>query len=138
MALFGKELRDQVEEILGESGNWVTVDDCVSRLNASDAWGENFEDDALKEAKKIVVRKVMQDMRSADGTRNVASIKTTNAAGETVQVYKQECLFKVEDYRQVVAYHRNRGEHHYREAARYAEQCRTRLGVEILPVQHIG
>ena len=138
MALFGKELRDQVEEVLGDAGNWVTVDECVSALDASNAWGDTFLDDALREAKKVVVRRVMQSMRAADGTRNVASVETTNEAGERVRVYKQECLFKVEDYRQVVAYHRDRGEHHQREAARYAERCRIRLGVEILPIQSIG
>lgn len=69
--------------------------------------------------------------KDGEGFPLFASVETTDESGNAVRRYKQETLFDVEDYRQVVRYHADRSAHHQTMARGYAKRCKQRFNRQI-------
>jgi hypothetical protein len=56
---------------------------------------------------------------------------TNDEDGKQVRVYKQETLFNVDDYQQVIGYHKERRHHHDKMVRGYKRRCKDRFAVEL-------
>jgi squalene cyclase len=130
--LYGKRIRDELEDVLDHQTGWARIHELVAALDDRDAWGD-FLDRAVGEAKKALVRRLVREIRDPDGVRRVASVEVRTEAGDVERVYKQETLFDVKDYEQVCQYHLGKHQYHWREAQGYACRCQARYGVDPLP-----
>lgn len=110
---------------------WATVDKLVEMCDAANVWPEDFIDTVLINAKKSFVRRQIKQLKDDENWPLWASVETQNEDGETVRIYKQETLFDVEDYRQVVAYHADRREYHGMLAEGYVVRCNRRFHVQL-------
>lgn len=122
--------RDQFLEATN-SMDWATIEDLEAVLDQHDYWDESFFDSAVQQAKRAHIRRRIKQVKDADGWPLIASVKTQNADGEAIQVYKQEALFDVDDYRQVYLYHDQRSEYHRQMRDGYARHAEQRYGVQI-------
>lgn len=123
-------LREKFSEIASGLDGWATIDKIVEACDAAGFWGENFLLEVESAAKKSAARKLMKSMRNGNAPE-WASIVTTNEDGEEQRIYKQETLFDVEDYRQVVRYHVDRSKYHKDTAQAYADRCEAKFSVQL-------
>ena len=130
---FQQDIREVLSDILAHGAGWAHIGELVEELDAREAWGD-FEERALLEAKKALVRRLIRQQKDEDGHRRVASIEVPAASGETERIYKQETLFVLEDYKQICAYHMAKQHHHLQEARGYASRCEIRYGVNPLSI----
>lgn len=113
---------------------WAEIQEIVDACDRASFWSDDFLESAVNEAKKSLVRRLMGQVRDREGHRVFHSVETHDPeTGETVKRYMQEALFEVDDYRVVVTYHRDREQHHGREARRLNERCRQKYGISVLP-----
>src|SRR5512137_1067427 len=119
--------KSRFQELLGNADCFNTIEELVSMCDQAGFWTDDFLATVTDVAKKSTIRRLIRDVRDEDGWPSIGSIETTNEAGETVRVYKQEALFDIEDYRKVVAYHSERSRHHRNMAIGYAKRCKTRF-----------
>lgn len=123
--------RERFERVMGNADSWATIDDLVELCESDGYWSNEFQATAALNAKKAHVRRMIRTLRDSDDWPVWASVETTNDKGETVRVYKQETLFDVEDYRQVVSYHVDRTNYSRRMATGYARRCKKRFHKQI-------
>ena len=123
-------LREKFSEIAASLQGWATIDQIVDACNAAGFWSDDFLTDAEDAAKKSAARKLMKTLR-AGGSPEWASIVTTDEEGDEQRIYKQETLFDVEDYRQVVRYHVDRAKYHRETAQAYADRCEAKFDVQL-------
>jgi hypothetical protein len=116
---------------MGNADRWNTIDELLSLCEEEGYWTEDFLEKAVDEAKKSHIRKCIKQLKDSDGWDQWASVETQTAEGDTVRVYKQEALFDVEDYRQVVHYHNDRSDYHAKKAESYAARCQKRFNVQL-------
>jgi hypothetical protein len=115
-----------------ESASWVDIDGLVAMLDAAGYWDEAFFDDAIDAKKKAHARQQIKTIPGSDGLPAYQSVVTTDPmTGETERRYKQEAMFDRDDYAQAIRYHRQRAEHHLREATGLAEHGRERYGLQL-------
>lgn len=119
-------------ELIGEAENWTSIDDLLTACDKADFWTEDFLDSVAERAKKSHLRRLIRSLKDGSGWPLWASVETTNESGEPVRVYKQEFLFDVGDYRQVVKYHSERSAHHRKMASGYAKRCKERFDRQLL------
>lgn len=110
---------------------WSDINALVSRCDDAGVWTDEELDLATQAFKKDYVRRHIRSMKDESGWPLFASIKQKSAEGVLRRVYKQELLFDVEDYRQVVTYHAERGRHHYEKARGYGRRGEERYGVQL-------
>lgn len=113
------------------SGDWATIDDLINQLDQHDYWDTDFYTKVLDQAKKAHARRMIKQVKDAEGWPVFASVKTQDADGTTVRVYKQESLFDPDDYFQVVNYHHGVAQHHLTMAHGYAVRANTRYGMQL-------
>lgn len=118
--------RERFIALTGQN-QWATVDEFVRALDAGDYWPANFIEHALEIAKKHHVRRMARTVRDETGFPVLASVVTRDESGQAVRIYKQETLFNLDDYRQVVQYHKDRGLHHIHMANTYATRSNNRF-----------
>lgn len=123
-------LRERFSEIAASLQGWATIDEIVDACNEAGFWGDEFLMEVENAAKKSAARKLMKSLRSGNAPE-WASIVTTDENGDEKRIYKQETLFDVEDYRQVVRYHVNRAKYHRETAQGYADRCETKFNVQL-------
>ncbi len=114
-------------DLMGNEDQWGSIDELLAICDEGDFWTTEFLEGAEDTAKKSHLRRLIKSLKDEEGWPIVASLNTTNDEGETVRVYKQELLFDPDDYRQVVAYHGDRANHHGRMARGYAKRCDKRF-----------
>jgi hypothetical protein len=124
-------VRDCLEKVMSQSGGWATIDQIVTRLDAEGCWPAEFLARAMDEAKKQLARRLIRQSKDEKGWPTIASVETVNADGQTVRVYKQETLFEVEDYKQVVQYHHERSAYHRKMREGYRRRAKQRFGVQL-------
>ena len=73
----------------------------------------------------------MVPLKDEKGNPIFASVEKTDESGNLVKVYKQETLFDLADYEQVIEYHADRSKHHREMAKGYMIRCEQRLGVQL-------
>lgn len=117
------------QKFIAALGNkqWQTTDRMVEALDNAGFWNE---EDAVAEAldmfKKDYVRRMVRSLRTKGGEKVFINVKRTTNDGSHEQVYKQETLFDVNDYRYAVQYYKGVGMHYIAEANRLAMNCRNR------------
>lgn len=102
---------------------FANIDELVEALDAANWFDDKFADNAIESAKKARVRSEMSKHKDADGMRLFVNIETPD--GE--KIYKQETLFNLGDYEQVVNYHRDRGQYHINMAKTYRDRAYKRF-----------
>jgi hypothetical protein len=117
-------------EALATQG-WLTVDDLVRHCEREGLFSKEFLEHATATAKKALVRKMARAQKDGRGWTQWASIKTKTPDGKEIRVYKQETLFDLEDYRQVIGYHATLAQHHRQVAQGYAARARERFGKQL-------
>jgi hypothetical protein len=114
------------------TASWVDIDGLVAMLDAADYWDEDFLADAIDALKKAHARKQIKTIPGSDGLPAYQSVVTTDPmTGGTERRYKQEAMFDRDDYVQTIRYHRQRAEHHLREAAGLAQHGHDRYGLQL-------
>lgn len=122
--------RQRFAEITGNLDGWASIQELVDVCDSVGFWSEDFYSEAQDKAKKAEIRRLIKSIRT-DGVPEWASIETTDENGKTKRVYKQETLFDISDYQQVVDYHAGRATYHRDTAKGYADRCEKRFNVQL-------
>jgi hypothetical protein len=111
------------------NNQWSTIDDLLS-VTKQNPELENLilKGDSNDRMLKIGIRQLIKQLKNEEGMPVYASIKTEDANGNAVYVYKQETLFDVSDYEQTVDFHSKRVVHHAQMAAYYAKGFQALTG----------
>jgi hypothetical protein len=123
--------KSRFQVLLGDADCFDTIEELVAKCDQANFWADDFFETVVDVAKKSTIRRLIRDVKDEFGWPSIASIETINEAGETVRVYKQEALFDVEDYRQVIYYHGDRSRHHRNMAVGYARRCKLRFNRQL-------
>lgn len=114
-----------------EKTKWATVEELMQSLDDAGYWDEPFELSVLVEQKKAHIRRMMRQLKDDDGWPLFANIVVQDKEGSPKHIYKQQALFKLEDYRQVVGYHVATAQYHIKMARGYRRHAHTRFGAHI-------
>jgi hypothetical protein len=115
-----------------QDAKWKTTEEMVDMLDEAKFWdSEEVLGDVIAHAKKDFVRRSLRSMRDDNGDRVFINVKVKGSDGQTKNLYKQEMLFNVEDYRYAVGYYKNTGMKFIQEANRLARNCRRKCSVQI-------
>jgi hypothetical protein len=87
----------------------IDIDTLVEKLVAAHAFPEVEEDAILLQWRKSQVRRAVKSLKNEHGIPLIFSIVDVEASGQMVRKYKQEALFNMDDYKQVIEYCRERG-----------------------------
>ena len=123
--------KERFAQATGNCDAWESIDALVSICDEDGFWSEEFLASATLQAKKSHVRRLIKSLPGEADLPAWASITVAGPDGKTVQVYKQEALFDVGDYKQVVKYHKDRAAYHGSKARAYAKRCKQRFNVQI-------
>lgn len=114
------------------STSWGTIDDLYVAVSKDEALvAALLHGDVSQRVIKQEIRRLIKKVRGNDDHAVFASIKSQDADGNKVTHYKQEPLFDLSDYQQVVDYHNGRVIHHAQEAVYYKNQCSVRFNEQI-------
>lgn len=112
--------------------DWGTIDDLYDVVNQDERLvAALLAGDIREQAIKRGIRQLIKKVDGGNGHALYASVKSVDETGREITLYKQETLFNVDDYRQVVDYHEKRARHHSIEQRYYVQQCEKRFGVQI-------
>jgi hypothetical protein len=103
----------------------VTLDQLLAELDASGAWPDDFAPNALRRAKKTLVRRLVRTLTDDAGFPLMASLPSGGTAGRT---YKQLHAFTEDDYASVHAYWVRQMVHAGFLAESYARKCEECFG----------
>lgn len=121
---------ERFTQITANADGWASINDILELCDNAQFWTDDFLAEAEGKAKKATIRRLMKSIKGRDGAPEWASVVTADETGRPQRVYKQETLFDVADYRQVVAYHVGRSEYHKETAKGYARRCKKRFNVQ--------
>ena len=110
---------------------WGNIDFLMEKCDAAGVFTDGELRNAQRSYKKARVRRFIKSIKGADGMPVFASIVRTDKHGKKQRLYKQEMLFKFDDYEQVVAYHKELGVHHLEMARAYVKRSNTRFDKQI-------
>lgn len=112
---------------------WATIDELEEAIEP--LLPDDFYEDAKSQARKIWLRRLLR-RRTEGGWPEFANIvRQDEQTGEEVHFYKQELMFDIDDYKQVVAYHADRAEYHLKVAFGYKAKAYERFGIQLsLPI----
>ncbi len=114
-----------------ENCQWSSIDEMVQAVKKDpELVAEILKGDVNDKMLKIGVRGLVGRIKQEGGAPLYASIKTTDEKGNTTQVYKQEPLFDIEDYKQCIEFHGNAVVHHAKLAAHYARGFKDKTGMQ--------
>ena len=123
--------RERFQEVVATATEWETIDQLVTICDQGDYWTDSFFDQALINAKKFHIRRMIKSLKGDDAFPIWASVEVTNKAGEDIRVYKQERLFDVSDYRQQIRYHADRAGYHQKLIKWLVRRCQARFQVQL-------
>ncbi len=109
---------------------WTAIDELAELATQAELFGEDFRRDALTYAKKNYLRRMIRSLKGPDGFPLMVSVERIGTDGKKRRVYRQESLFDVDDYKQVVQFHAAQATHHQGMAGAYAERCKKRFGID--------
>lgn len=110
---------------------FMNVDQMTDILIANGFWDGKDISNIIRTAQKAEVRKWVKTLKNEDGRPAFANIEIENEEGETIHVYMQPCLFDVDQYKQVISYHREKAKYHFNEAKNYTKQLFRQFGVQL-------
>lgn len=122
---------DRFSQITGNLDGWASIDDILELCDSAGFWTDDFLSEARDKAKKATIRRLIKSIKGDDGVPEWASVVIADEAGQPQRIYKQEMLFDVADYRQVVQYHVGLSEYHRETAQSYAKRCKKRFNVQL-------
>lgn len=117
-------------QITGNLDGWASINDILELCDNAGFWSNDFLAESKDKAKKAAIRRLIKSIKGDDGIPEWASVVIADEAGQPQRIYKQEMLFDVADYRQVVQYHVGRSEYHRETAKGYATRCKKRFNVQ--------
>lgn len=126
-----KMTRERFADATAQANRWANIDTLIALCDEHGFWTDEFIAHVEDNAKKSFVRRMIKTLKTDEGDPVWASVEMTDDEGKTVRVYKQETLFSLDDYRQVVEYHTDRSNHHREMAMGYATRCRKRFKKQI-------
>jgi hypothetical protein len=115
---------------------WGSIDFLLELSEKAKVFTDGELSNAEKSYKKARIRKFVNTIKGPNGEPLFASIVRIDKHGKRQRVYKQELLFKFDDYEQVVAYHKYLGRHHLEVARGYVKRCNQRFD-EQLPLPYM-
>jgi hypothetical protein len=92
----------------------IDINELVDALDARHVFDEEDEAAALRDWKKAQIRRAVKGIKDDNDVPLIFSIVDLDDDGKTVRKYKQESLFNIEDYRQVIEQYRQRRLYHSR------------------------
>lgn len=110
---------------------WATIDDLVATCDAQGFWEQEWLDTTTDVAKKTKVRRLIRQVKDADQWPAWSSIVIADTDGVRKRLYKQEVLFNVEDYRQVVTYWVGSTQYGMKMAQGYRDHAVKRYAVQL-------
>lgn len=123
--------QDRFEQAISGMSDWATIDALIARLDFVEYWTPEFRETCVRQAKAAHARRMMKQLQDATGWPVFASVETKTPEGEVQRVYKQETLFDVNDYFQVVVYHRGRSNYHQKMASGYKRRAEERFHTQL-------
>lgn len=108
--------------------DWTSTRDMIARLDDADFWDDGFTRSAVNAAKAAYVHRMMRQVMDEHDFPLWASVEVLTIDGERQRVYKHESQFTVEDYEQVINYHKAMAVHHRRMASVYESRKQQRFG----------
>lgn len=121
---------DILQEIMATT-NWSDIDSLRKKLEESGYFTPEFLSTAMRNAKNQAIRSALNKHKDADGLPKYVSIIRTNDKGKKERVYKQETLFDMGDYKQVVRYRYDRVRHEVDVTKIYISRAFARFGERI-------
>jgi len=123
---------EQFKQITAGNQAWNTINDLLELCDtAADFWEAAWLKTATAAAKKAVIRRFVRQLKDEDGWPAIASIVVTETDGTQQRIYKQEELFHVEDYRQVVSYWVGNTQYSMKMAEGYRDHAAKRYAVQL-------
>jgi len=114
------------------SRKWGTIDDLYNAVaDNSDLVSALLQGDVSQRVIKQEIRRLIRQIKNDDGMPLYASIARINADGNAEHVYKQDTLFELSDYEQVIGYHGSRVVHHAQMANYYNRKCKAEHGKQM-------
>jgi hypothetical protein len=123
------EILKGVMDELGVARN----DDIIEAINNAhpEFWPEDWQERALVEFQKQLVRKTQKLIQDETGFPEIANIQTVNPQGELENLWKHEAHLEKEDYKYLSEFHFDRGLHHFKIAKGYVDRARRRYSLQI-------
>lgn len=129
------DLRPIVEELM-ETEGWMTTDALARAIRERDCLDAEWRAAAEERALRYELRKLLRTSKDADGWPRYGNVIDVDEQGNRIQLYKQETLFDVDDYRQVMESHGRIANHHVEMMIGYREHCQSRYDVQLpLPLE---
>ena len=123
--------RSRLEAFLAKHADgWTAIDELTELASEAELFTEEFLRAALEHAKKSYLRQIIRSLKGPDGFPLLVSVERIGSDGVKRRVYRQESLFDVDDYKQVVQFHAAQATHHRDMAAAYAQRCKNRFVVD--------
>lgn len=113
--------------LLALTRNKIGIDDLVDALDARRAFGEIEADEVFRSWKKSQVRRAAKRLKSEDGFPLIFSIVDV-VNGHMVHRYKQESLFSIIEYKQVIEQYRSTRLRYTKIEKRLIENARAKFG----------
>ena len=107
--------------------HWAPIAELVERLDEAGFWDRELMRRAGDAFKRSYVRRMVKRIKDDTGWPVVASIELAQEDGTKQRVYMPETLFKLDDYRQVISYWRNRAHNAIEMANGYTRRARQRF-----------
>lgn len=108
-----------------------TIETLVEEATRAGIWGEDHFDDLIFKAKAADIRRAIKSFKDKDGFPTWGNVKHQISEDETEQVYKPIALFDVDEYKQVILYHIDRGQYHFKNAQHLIRRCAAERGVQL-------
>jgi hypothetical protein len=117
---------------LVQDEKWMSIDDIFNKVQGNPELVERLLSGGAREkALKSACRQMVKRMKDENGMPRFASIITKDADGNETRVYKQETLFDVNDFVQLVDYHGKQVVHHAKMASHYSDKHKEATGKQV-------
>lgn len=113
-------------EATKDLGKFLSVPEVSDALDERGFWTEGFYSRIENGAKHAMIRHFMKNLKDEAGFPLWASVVYQAEDGTAKRVYKQETLFNLDDYRQVITYNKERSAYHREMAERYIERAKRK------------
>jgi hypothetical protein len=120
---------ERFSECLMGMNKWATIDEFVDALDDAGFWDEDFYEHSEEQAKKQFIRRMIRRAKDDTGWPMWANVKIQDPKTEIeTHVYKQESLFDLGDYKQVIVYHHQSSAHHSSMELGYRQRAEIKFG----------
>lgn len=109
---------------------FATIDQIVQAMDAADVWTDEARAAAEAKWKKAEARRLIRKQKDETGWPLWFSVVVADDQGVPQRVYAQEALFSLDQYKQVIGYHRTLSLHHAATANELCRRARRRFKVD--------